>query len=78
MSFDQRLIMPDGSFIFSAEYQIGVESFVKFWGSKTGTHRVYFPRGVRTREDNLRVSAHWEGYAEAARRAARREAEVSS
>lgn len=78
MSFEQRLIMPDGSVIFSAEYRIRGESFVKFWGSKTGTHRVYFQRGVRTREDNLRVLAHWEGYAEAARRAIRRQAEVQS
>ena len=69
MIFDNTTILADGSRIFAVQYRVDGERYVEFRGSKTGTHRVYFQEGTDGRENILRVIAHWDGYAEAAKKA---------
>ena len=69
MIFENNLTLSDGSKISTRNYNISsTERYVEFVGSKTGEHRVYLSSPV-VREDWDRVAAHWDAYAEAAKRA---------
>jgi hypothetical protein len=69
MIFENNLTLSDGSKISTRNYNISsTERYVEFVGSKTGEHRVYLSSPV-VREDWDRVAAHWDAYADAAKRA---------
>lgn len=68
MLFENSLTLSDGSRISTRNYSISsTERYVQFVGSKSGEHRVYLS-SPSVREDWDRVTAHWNAYADAAKR----------